>query len=106
MAKIPDLSSYSMEELAEIVAAANKRSDELKREKIAELKHQRAALDAELAKLGSTGGGHVVGNPRKRASPAPKYRDDNGNTWSGRGATPKWLAAYEAEGRKREDFAI
>ncbi len=37
---------------------------------------------------------------------APKFRGPNGETWSGRGLTPRWLAALEAEGRKREDFAI
>lgn len=37
---------------------------------------------------------------------APKFRGPNGETWSGRGLTPRWLAALEAQGSKREDFAI
>ena len=37
---------------------------------------------------------------------APKYRDDSGNTWSGRGLAPKWLTAAMAQGKKREDFAV
>lgn len=46
------------------------------------------------------------GNGRTRAKPRVKYKDDKGNAWTGRGATPKWLAAYEAEGRNRGDFAV
>ena len=37
----------------------------------------------------------------------PKYINAETNvTWSGRGATPKWLKAYEAAGRNREEFLI
>lgn len=33
---------------------------------------------------------------------APKYRNpESGETWSGRGRTPRWL-----DGKNREDFAI
>ncbi len=37
---------------------------------------------------------------------APKYRDQAGNTWSGRGLQPKWLRAALAGGRKLQDFAV
>lgn len=37
---------------------------------------------------------------------AAKYRGPNGETWSGRGLTPRWLAALIAGGKTREDFAI
>jgi DNA-binding protein H-NS len=47
-----------------------------------------------------------LGNPAARNSVAAKFRDPaSGNTWSGRGRTPKWLEAYESAGRKREDFS-
>ena len=36
----------------------------------------------------------------------PKYRGPNGEEWSGRGHTPKWLAALEATGRPRDEFLI
>ncbi len=43
--------------------------------------------------------------PRKPV--AAKYRNAaTGETWSGRGKAPKWLAAMEAAGRKREEFAV
>lgn len=38
---------------------------------------------------------------------AVKFRDAmTGETWTGRGLTPKWLAARLAEGKSREDFAV
>ena len=36
----------------------------------------------------------------------PKYRGPDAEVWSGRGITPKWLAALVAQGRKKEDFLI
>jgi len=35
-----------------------------------------------------------------------KYRSPNGETWSGRGKSPKWLQTLETEGRKREEFRV
>ncbi len=38
---------------------------------------------------------------------APKFRNTKtGETWSGRGRTPRWLAALEAQGKSREDYRI
>jgi DNA-binding protein H-NS len=46
-----------------------------------------------------------VGKERKPV--AIKYRNgETGETWSGRGKPPRWLAAAEAAGRKREEFAV
>lgn len=35
-----------------------------------------------------------------------KYADGKGNTWTGRGRPPRWLAAAEKAGKKREGFLI
>ena len=40
------------------------------------------------------------------AKRAVKYRGPSGEEWSGRGRTPSWLTALEAEGRGREEFLI
>ena len=46
-------------------------------------------------------------NGKKKTSTVPaKYRGPNDETWSGRGITPKWLAAFVTQGRKKEDFLI
>jgi DNA-binding protein H-NS len=37
---------------------------------------------------------------------APRYRGPNGETWSGRGRQPRWLAELEASGHSREEFRI
>lgn len=37
---------------------------------------------------------------------AAKYRGPNGETWSGRGLTPKWLSALIAQGQSKESFVI
>lgn len=38
---------------------------------------------------------------------AVKYRDpETCATWTGRGLTPRWLAARLAEGKSKEDFAV
>jgi len=54
--------------------------------------------------------GRKPGRPSKAAKApskvAPKYRDENGNTWAGRGKRPIWLRDALAGGRKLEDFAI
>jgi DNA-binding protein H-NS len=36
----------------------------------------------------------------------PKYRGPSGETWSGRGRQPRWLAELEAAGHKKEEFLI
>ena len=42
--------------------------------------------------------------PKRQA--AVKYRDQSGNTWSGRGLKPRWLTAAIEAGGRLEDFAV
>jgi DNA-binding protein H-NS len=56
----------------------------------------KATVSAKAAK-GSKRAGIVI---------APKFRGPNGETWSGRGLTPKWLAILIAQGRSKDEFAI
>jgi DNA-binding protein H-NS len=45
--------------------------------------------------------------PKKPAAKIPvKYRDNNGNTWTGRGKTPKWIVEAEKDGKSREEFRV
>ena len=61
---------------------------------------------AKPAKAGKAGAKKA--KPAKARKPvAAKYRNaETGDTWSGRGKAPRWLAALEAAGRRREEFAI
>jgi DNA-binding protein H-NS len=73
-------------------------------------------LQRQLAALGDggwiTSGNKTVGRPRgskmKGRRVAPKYRNpkNRSETWAGRGAMPRWMAAQIKAGTKREDFAI
>ena len=75
---------------------------------------QRSTLEKQLAALGgsiaSLGGGKVArggrGSALKGKKVAPKYRSSDGETWAGRGATPRWLKAAIKEGKKLESFLI
>src|ERR1700693_1039312 len=52
--------------------------------------------------------GNSKTHPLKGRTVAPKYRDPENpdQTWAGRGQAPRWLTAYESQGRKREEFLI
>ncbi|MBB1625655.1 H-NS family nucleoid-associated regulatory protein [Achromobacter sp. UMC71] len=66
-------------------------------------KPARAATPAGRRK---TGAAARPANAAKRAV-APKYRHpQTGETWSGRGKAPRWLAAEEAGGATRDSFLI
>ncbi|MFN9503549.1 MAG: H-NS family nucleoid-associated regulatory protein [Rubrivivax sp.] len=54
----------------------------------------------------SSGGPGAPRGPRAGGKVAAKYRDDAGNTWSGRGLQPKWLKAAIASGKQLSDFAV
>jgi DNA-binding protein H-NS len=49
-----------------------------------------------------------AGRPKKTGTStvAAKYRGPNGETWSGRGLTPRWLSALISEGKTKEEFAV
>src|SRR5262245_29402116 len=74
------------------------------------LAQHRTKLEKELREL--DGGGYEGGGRRggvsslKGRKVPPKYRGPRGETWAGRGATPRWLVALVKEGRKKEEFAV
>lgn len=63
---------------------------------------------AKLA--GKVAGGRRAAKSAKKAgggsAVAPKYRGPNGETWTGRGLMPRWMAALVAAGRTKDEFAI
>jgi len=76
-------------------------------------------LNVSVEDLQQTGQKHgEVNKPRKirqfltkssggRGPVAPKYRDPTtGESWTGRGKPPKWLAAHLAKGNPKEAFLI
>jgi len=82
---------------------------------IAEIRRKMADYGITLEELGkalrkravASGKKGKAARAKKKRRVAPKYRDpQTGATWSGRGLTPKWLAAKEKAGAKRDAFLI
>ena len=48
----------------------------------------------------------IKGVKKSSRKVAVKYRDENGNTWTGRGKTPRWMVDAEKEGNNREQYLI
>jgi DNA-binding protein H-NS len=78
------------------------------------LSGHRATIEKQLEALGSSiaslRGGKIArggrGSVLKGKKVAPKYRGPDGDTWAGRGATPRWLKAAIRGGKKLGDFLI
>jgi DNA-binding protein H-NS len=70
------------------------------------------AADLGLARGRSEANGPArkTRGPRKAkaaaAGSAPKYRDDQGRSWVGRGKRPQWLRDALAAGKTLEDFMV
>jgi len=83
------------------------------------LTEKRRDLEKQLSLLGAAarrgprgaGGLRMAGASRRTSAMKgrkvpPKYRGPDGETWAGRGAQPRWLAAALKDGKKLEDFLI
>ena len=123
-----DLSTLSAKELESLISQAKKRKTTLnKRKPLAAVRKKISALlkvegytleelfgNAAPAARGPKASKAAKAPPaaRKARKPlgkvAPKYRNpaNAGETWTGRGKQPRWLAAYTAAGKKLEDFLI
>jgi DNA-binding protein H-NS len=72
--------------------------------KVSELQRQLGALGEDVGAGRGRGGRRA--SLMKGQKVAPKYRGPDGETWAGRGAMPRWMAAAIKEGKTREDFLI
>jgi DNA-binding protein H-NS len=75
------------------------------------LSKKAAQLKNDLAALGDSTWSGTTGkrvSKTKGRKVAPKYRNPKNpsETWAGRGAMPRWMAAEIKKGKKREYFAI
>lgn len=66
---------------------------------------KRGAKPKDKAPATAKGAGSKT-KTKSAAVVAAKYRGPNGESWSGRGLTPRWLAALLAQGQTKEEFAI
>jgi DNA-binding protein H-NS len=100
----------SLIEIQNQIEKLTKQADEIRAQEfdkvVQEILAKMTAFGITLKDLGAD-----KGRPRKAASGAPKlaaakYRGPHGETWSGRGLTPRWLSALIAQGRTKQEFAI
>ena len=115
------LDAMGVPELTALIDAAERKRrakvDGSKRDLLAEFEARAAELGTTLQDLLPSAVPATVGRRRRRTKneneagdgdsrrkPAAKYKGPNGEAWSGRGRTPRWLQALEAEGRDRRQF--
>jgi DNA-binding protein H-NS len=97
------------------VADLRAQADALLRQAEEQEAAERAKLfDGILKKLSDAGVGveelAEFARPKKAAKQGsnfePRYKNPEGETWSGRGHQPQWLKDAIAAGKTKEDFAI
>jgi DNA-binding protein H-NS len=99
----PNLSGMDFESLVKLRQQVEERLHDHR----ATIEKQLEALGSSIASVGRSKvarGGR--GSTLKGTKVAPKYRSPDGETWAGRGATPRWLKAAIKEGKKLESFLI
>jgi len=103
----------SLIEIQNQIAALQKQAEEIKAQEFAKtLQEIQAKMEAFGITVADLEGGRgrarkSVGAGEKSANPVPaKFRGPNGESWSGRGLMPRWLAALVAQGQAKETFAI
>lgn len=95
----------SYKELVDQIEALKQQAESQRR---AELAVVISDIKAKMQEYGITA--EDLGGARRRDTGkvvAPKYRDKiTGDTWTGRGKMPRWMASQVAAGKTKEDFAI
>jgi DNA-binding protein H-NS len=81
----------------------------IERAKVEKQNSERLELREKLSAMAMDAGFdiHELFGRGKRGKVAVKYRDSEGNTWTGRGRMPRWMVAATKGGKARkEDFLI
>jgi DNA-binding protein H-NS len=107
MARPKKLENMSLAELSKMQA-------DIERIKMDKKTAERAAVREKIVKVAKEHGFEIQellgrkGNGTGRRGKVPvKYRDSEGNTWTGRGRMPRWMVAATKGGKaKKEDFLI
>lgn len=111
----------SLSQLNKQIAALRAQAESLKKKEvggvIARIKEAIEHYGLTAADLGLTAKAPKAAKANKAAKPGRKpgrkkaaktgvikYRDDNGNSWTGHGRRPQWFVAALAAGKKAEDL--
>ncbi len=102
MARSKNIENMSFAELAAMQAR-------IERAKIEKQSSERASIKQKLIDTAKQAGFdiHELFGRGRKGKVAVKYRDANGNTWTGRGRMPRWMMAATKGGKaQKEDFLI
>lgn len=104
-----DIKGLNHAQLADLIARAEARQHELKKESSSKLRDKIAALaKAEGFELHEVLGATKKGRGAPRGKVAPKYRNpaDPKQVWSGRGRHPLWFDAAIKAGKSERSLLI
>jgi DNA-binding protein H-NS len=103
-----DLKSLNHNQLTELIARAEARQGELRKERVVKLREKiQALIKAEGYTFDDVFGGRA--KPRRAIGKVkPKYRNPANpeQTWSGRGKRPHWFNDALKAGKKEKDLLI
>jgi DNA-binding protein H-NS len=108
--KLPNIDNLSLAELHELVARAQKaiaaKKDEARSGFLAKMRADAAAHGLDFDEIMGRGSGGRRQRSDKGIKLKPKYLGPNGEIYTGRGPTPKWLKTLERKGEKREKYLV
>jgi len=93
------------------IAQLQKQAEEIRSaelaDTVADILQKMAAFGISVDDLERARGRARKSPAEKSTKSAPiKYRGPNGETWTGRGLMPRWLAALVADGQNKESFTV
>ena len=97
-----NLKNMDVNALLELRGEVDRRLTERERD----LERQIALLGEGRKRPGRPAGRTGRASALRGVKVAPKYRGPSGETWAGRGAMPRWLAALIKEGHSVDEFLI
>ncbi len=104
-----DLKNLNHNQLADLIARATARQEELVKEKASKLREKiNALVKAEGFGMEDVFGKSSTTRGKARGKVKPKYRNpaDPAQTWTGRGKRPNWFHAALSAGKKEKDLLI
>jgi DNA-binding protein H-NS len=102
-----DIKNLNHNQLNELIAKAQSRQNELRKEKVSKLREKiNALIKAEGFTFDDVFGGRAPKARRTGAAVAAKYRNPANpeQTWSGRGKRPNWFNEALKAGKKEKDL--
>ncbi|MDQ7996210.1 MAG: H-NS histone family protein [Luteibacter sp.] len=104
-----DIKNLSHNQLNELIAKAQSRQTELRREKVSALRDKiNELIRAEGFTFDDVFGARAPKSKRAGTVVAAKYRnpDNEEQTWSGRGKRPRWFNDALKAGKKESDLLV